>query len=356
MKRNRMYGVVVLLMFAVCATVVWPAVCLAKAAPKKVQLTLYCGPLGYSSYALSVGLSEIVNKYSQRIRIRPVETKSNTQSFVEWSSLPPEKQKYAMGVVYPLTVYKARKGEGPFKRPWDVPRVLALIAHMGCPIFTLNPNIKSGYDLVGKRVSFGPRGCDMEWAYLIIAKHAWGLTEDKFVRSPMGGGAAVDALLNGTLDAGFTGTVCEGLTGEWARWLPNPATERLLTRAKAYVISFPEEAFKKAAAETGYPIHLWYLGHEALNFGKSHLPRFGTFNCSNSWWVSKDLPDDIVTELLQIIYDHCDEFAKYHATGKFITRANLSTTAAQKRDFHPAALRFFRAKGNKFFEDLFLRK
>jgi len=320
---------------------------------EKVELNVYCGPLVYSSHVLSVGLSEIVKKYSKRIIINPVETKSNTQSFVEWKSLPPDKQKYAMGVVYPLTVYKARDGHPPFNEPWDNPRLLALVGHMGSPLWTLDPNIKSGFDLVGKRVSFFPRGSDALWATVRIAKHAWGLTEDKYRPRPLGGGATIDALLDGTLDAGWGGSVEKGLTGGWEEWLPNPASERLLSSAKTYVIDIPREGFIKAAAETGYPIDMMYIRHEAATFGKSKLPRFASVNCANSWWVSKDLPDDVVVELLTIMYEHANEFVNYHASGAHITKANLSTTGARKSDYHAAAVKFFESKGNKFYVDLF---
>jgi TRAP-type uncharacterized transport system substrate-binding protein len=68
--------------------------------------------------------------------------------------------------------------------------------------------------------------------------------------------------------------------------------------------------------------------------------------------VSKNLPDDVVTELLSIIYDHVDEFANYHAVGKAITKKSLSMTYTTKDFYHPAARKFFEDKGNKFFEDV----
>jgi TRAP-type uncharacterized transport system substrate-binding protein len=314
------------------------------------DITLYCGPLGYSSYTLSVGLSEIVNKNSTRIRILPLQTKSNTQSFMEWSMLPKERQTYAMGVVYPLTVSKAKAGVPPFKAPWDVPRLLGLVGNMGCPMFTLDPDIRDGKDLFDKRVSFGPRGSDMEWAYRKIAEKAWGLSEDKYKNSPSGFGVGVDALCDGTLDACIQGSLALTCTGDWEAWVPNPATDRLLSSRETYVISFPEKAFEGVSKASGYP--LYPIRYKPLTHGKSDLPKFISFNCSNSWWVSKDLPADVVNEILAIVYEHVGEFANYHASGRGITKQSLSMTYAKKASYHPAARKFYESKGNKFFEDV----
>jgi len=315
------------------------------------NITLRCGRLGMSSYILSVGLSEIVNKYSSRIRIQPMQTKGNTQSFVEWSMLPKDQQKYAMGVTYPLTVLRAKDGQGSFKTPWDVPRILTLVGNAAGPLWTLDPNIKDGKDLVGKKVSLAARGTDLEWANRKIAEKAWGLTLDKYKNMPTGHAPGADALLDGTLDAAMVGAMTVTTTGGWEKWVPIPPTEKLLTTKETYAVSFPEEAFAEVSKDTGYPMYPIKL--EAKKIGKSNVPRTISFAVSNSWWVSKDMPDDVVEELLAIIYEHTDEFAKFHAVGKGITKQSLAMVYTDKKFFHPVAMKFLEGKGLKFFEDVY---
>jgi TRAP transporter TAXI family solute receptor len=352
MMKKRLATLAVLMLIATVGFMPFPGYSgkALAASTDSYNITLYCGRLGMASYTLSVGLSEIVNKYSSRIRIQPMQTKANTQNIVEWSMLPKEKQMYAMGVVYPLTIWRAKRGEGSFRKPFDAPRLLALLANNGTPLWTVDPNIKSGKDLVGKRISFADRGTDLGWAYPKIAEKAWGLTPDKYKSVPTGHGPGANALIDGRLDVAMVGSVAFTATGGWEKWGPIPPSDRLLRSKKTYVVSFPEKAFKEVSEEIGFP--LYPIKYEAKKHGKSDLNRFVSFNCSNSWWVSKELPEDVVTEILSIIYEHADEFAKYHALGKSVTKQSLSMTYTNKTDYHPAALKFFEGKGNKFFQDV----
>ena len=62
----------------------------------------------------------------------------------------------------------------------------------------------------------------------------------------------------------------------------------------------------------------------------------------------KDLPDDVVYEMLSIMYDHIDEFKNYHAVGKALTRENMGDIAVPVEGIHPAAIKFFKEKGIKY--------
>ena len=68
---------------------------------------------------------------------------------------------------------------------------------------------------------------------------------------------------------------------------------------------------------------------------------------SNSWWVYKSMPDDVVTEICSILYAHANEFVTYHASGKGITPKTLAEVAVAEKDFHPAAAAFYKGKGLK---------
>jgi TRAP-type uncharacterized transport system substrate-binding protein len=70
-----------------------------------------------------------------------------------------------------------------------------------------------------------------------------------------------------------------------------------------------------------------------------------------AWWVHKDLPVDLVKELTTIIYDHVGEFAKYHNTGKFMMREALADAACPIEWYHPEAIKFYKGKGAKFWEE-----
>jgi TRAP transporter TAXI family solute receptor len=333
-----------LLVVLLCAPPAIPA--------EKIKMNLYCSRMGSSIYVLSVGLSEIVNRNSDRIELNPIETKSSTHGILEWYSLPEPKQKYAMGITSPPTMVLAKSAKKPFSRPWDKARILALCVNNPAPIVVRkDSNIKTGKDLFGKRISWGMRGAIMCQYYPLLAEEAWGLTPDKAKYTFLGFRRGAKALIDGTVDAAFQGGAAEAIPGrDWWSWYPNPGLEELASSQELRLISFPEETYSTVAKATGLP---WYpVKVEAINVGKSDLNRAIVLNASNTWWVSKDLPDDIVNELLTIIYDHVDDFATYHSTGKFITKDSLSLTQFDKTEFHPAAIRFYEGKSNRFFSDL----
>ena len=98
-----------------------------------------------------------------------------------------------------------------------------------------------------------------------------------------------------------------------------------------------------AREKTGYPIY--FQKAKSLAFGKSEAIGGNRIIWSNSWWVHESMSNDIVTEICDIIYNHANEFVKYHASGEAITPKTMSTVATDVKDFHPAAIEFYKSKG-----------
>lgn len=185
--------------------------------------------MGSSIYVLSVGLSEIVNRNSDRIELNPIETKSSVHGTLEWYSLPEPKQKYAIGITSPPTMVYAKGGKKPFSRPWDEARLLSLCVNNPAPIVVRkDSNIITGKDLFGKRISWGMREAMMCQYYTLLAKEAWGLTPDKAKYTFLGFRRGAKALIDGTVDAAFQGGAAEAIPAkDWLSWCPNPGLEQL---------------------------------------------------------------------------------------------------------------------------------
>ena len=144
----------------------------------------------------------------------------------------------------------------------------------------------------------------------------------KIVRGGMGD--AKRALIDGTIDVGWASSVLltKRADGTW-EWVPVPAPGELFQTKKTYVISIPEEVIQKVAKSSGYPLAVGRAagGH---TFGKSTFDEPWTGNLfRSSWYVHKDMPDEIVTEILRVLWENADKFASYHATGKGISKENL---------------------------------
>jgi TRAP-type uncharacterized transport system substrate-binding protein len=322
----------------------------AIAAPaKKVELKLWGGPLGSSGYVLSFAFAEIVNKYSSRIRISATETKGWAADVMGWQLLSGEEAKsLILGGPSPIHIKQGMIGEKPLKGPFMEPRCLALMSHMPSPWATLDPKLKKAEDLRGKRIIFG--GARSAFTFCMVAiLDAWGLSGGNYKLLPGGFEQGADGLIDGTVDVAYMGSSAWG-PGEYKEWTPNPAAERLYSSKVCYVIDPPLEAYKKAKEKTGYPIYA--IGCKAKKIGLSSLPNFYGMVNDTSWWVHKDLSDDITRELCSIIYDHINEFGNYHATGKFMFREALTDSACPKDWYHTEAIKFYKSKGLKFWEEL----
>lgn len=315
---------------------------------KKVDLKLLGGPLGSSGYVLSFGLAETVNKYSNRVRISAMETKGWAADILGWQLLPEEEGKFLIvGGPSPIHVKQGREGEKPLKGPFMEPRCLALISHMPSPWVTIDPKLKKAEDLTGKRIIFG--GARSAFTFSMVAiLEAWGLPSGKYRLLPGGFEQGADGIIDGTVDVAYMGSSAWG-PGEYKDWTPNPAAERLYSSKVCYVIDPPLWAYEEAKAKKGYPIYA--MGCKAMKVGLSSLPNFHGMVNDTAWWVHKDFPEDLAKELCTIIYDHINEFGKYHATGKFMSREALPDAACPVDWYHPAAIKFYKGKGLKFWEE-----
>jgi len=315
---------------------------------KKIELKLWGGPLGSTGYVLSFALAEIVNKYSDSIRIRATETKGWAADIMGWQLLPEEEAKYIiLGGPGPIHIKQGIDGKKPLKGPFMEPRCIALISHMPSPWATADPKLKTAEDLKGKRIIFG--GAISAFTDSMVAiLEAWGLPAGGYKLIPGGFEHGATGIIDGIIDVAYMGSSAWG-PGEYKDWTPNPATERLFSSKVCYIIDPPLWTFEKAKEKTGYPIYA--LGWKAKKVGLSSIPNCHGMVNDTSWWVHKALPDEIVKELCAIIYDHIKEFGSYHATGKFMSHETLPDTACTKDWYHPVAIKFYKGKGLKFWEE-----
>ena len=126
-------------------------------------------------------------------------------------------------------------------------------------------------------------------------------------------------------------------------WVPNPSLEKLLSAKKTHFISVSKESLAKAREATKYPI--FPITIRAKTYGQSRLEECIAYNSPASWWVMKQMPDEVVTEMCRIIYEHADEFQRYHQSGKSISKRTITSVPIPDAKWHPAAARFYASEG-----------
>jgi TRAP transporter TAXI family solute receptor len=311
---------------------------------KPYSIELYSNRIGFSAYVLSFALSDLINKHSKWLRISCIETKGTVENMATLMKHP-EKQRIWVGHVNPLTRHQAKIGDKPFNKPYDEIRAIGTISIATESFATLDPRIKTLQGLAGKNVMIGLRGSSPGQTFGFILQYGVGIL-DKVKISRGGLDASKNALIDGTVDAGWTAVnpLKQRPDGAWDS-TPTPAAVELFQTKKTYMISIPRNVIKKAAKATGWPMRP--LDVAGATFGKTTFGSWTGHLVSNGWYVHKSMPDEVVTEIIRIAWEYSDQFKNYHACGAAITRENLPKLAEPESDFHPAAIKWYKGHGVK---------
>jgi TRAP transporter TAXI family solute receptor len=303
---------------------------------------LYAIKMGYSGYILSFALADMINKNSDWLKMNCMETKGSVENVLTLMKHP-EKQKTWMGYYNNFTGYMASIGTKPFKKPYDETRALCMTTQVCAAFGTLDPNIKTLNDLAGKRVMMPPKAIAHGFAYDIIFKQGVG-NYDKLKISRGGLSAVKNALIDGTVDVGFISTNPVKLRpdGTWD-FLNVPACGELMKTKKTYIIEIPEDVLKKSSEASGAP--LYQIENAGGTVGKSTFGPWSGLLVTPGWYVHKSMPDDVVNEIMRILWENADEFQNFHAVGATISHENLPKLAEKESVFHPAAIKFYKDHG-----------
>jgi TRAP transporter TAXI family solute receptor len=310
---------------------------------ERIELQILSNPLGNTGYVMSFGLADMINKYSNKYHATCVETKTCWYNQVYLIEHPEERENTIIFTNTP-TMESGKAGYEPFEEPCsDFKWISQFSGSVAIFLASNDPDITTIEDMAGKRVCLGNKGASPELVPRLIISYGYDGIWDTLKLSYATFSGARDALVDRTADVGaFSGTVYE----EGGDWKANPASEEALTTTSCHLISFSEEAMAKAAAETGFGLYPVVMGPK--DYGKTIVEEPCTAALANlAWAVHKSMPDEYVQDVLEIIYEHVDEFADIHATGKMMDKTNLATLAGKKDEFHPAAIKFYEEKGIK---------
>lgn len=304
---------------------------------KEVSIQLLALRFGTIGYVGTFGLADLLNKNSSWLRATAVETKG---TIINARTLAEEEARRKNTVILnSLSVQDiATNGKPPFKKPYGGLRAISLAYRVvGCFV-TLDPEIKTGKDLIGKKIGIGKKGSTTALWPETILRYGWGVWDKLKTVQYLGYKGFYDAIRGGTLDAVVFNNVYPGRS--------SPATKEFIESVPAfYTISVPPEIVNKAREDSGLPIYPGTMPARAL--GPKQPDLYQGFSYTIGWWADKELPDDIAYEVARVIYENLETFYTYHAAMKGITRENITWAAGEEKDFHPGAVKFYKEKGLK---------
>lgn len=234
------------------------------------------------------------------------------------------------GISHASNVWEALNGEGPFEGN-KVTNLMAIGKAYNSPHYFVtlkNTGIKTMSDLEGKRVAIGTAGSGAAYNSLLTFE-ALGLN--------------VDARHMSFADAGRD--VKEGRIHALGQsGAPSGAVSELSETADIYVIPMSDEEIEKIVASQKAP-YFWkgYMPPETYKGMTEPVP---TFFVSILWYAREDVPEDIVYDLLKLMYE--PENKKFLEEGHPMWKEmepNLEEMKKLGIPIHPGALKFYEEMG-----------
>ncbi|PKN29584.1 MAG: hypothetical protein CVU64_07435 [Deltaproteobacteria bacterium HGW-Deltaproteobacteria-21] len=306
---------------------------------KPYQIEIYTFKVGTLTYAMGVALAEMINKQSSWLRATAIEASSGAVT-PKILAMEPAARKKIIGF---MDRWEPETGYPPFKEPYLGIRGMAVIGFVTNGFVTLNPNIKTVKDFSGKKVGLGTSPSmarvDLPKAAVLRA----GAKDVKFME--LGFEDGVRALGDGLVDSLLSATFMSDAKN--LKFAPNPALGELMATKNVSFVSFDRKAFDEAQKEIAKGTVMDYYSYE---IPAGALPKqAGPWIVQGgpiTWNCDREMPDDVVYEVLRIMGSNTAGFEKYHPLGKTITPENMAKLGNESV-LHPGALKYYREKGIK---------
>jgi len=308
-------------------------------AKEEVKVSLITAPFGTGSYVLGSALEEISKKQHPWLRITSSESPGFIFNIKKLDKEPELRVSMIVGSGAGVAGLAAA-GDLPFDKKY-VPS-LKLIANYNLGAYwlaTLNPNIKSVSDLVGKKVALG-RAAQINWAVqpAAIMNIGYGLTKSNVNVQYVGVKEAIDALLDGNVDAAVVGGYFDPLTQKME--LSPQTAEFIASGRKITHLPWGKVAVDKTKATGMQMANITVPANTIPGVGQPLEVAADTI----SWMVSPEFPEDIAYETTKLIINNIQSFGEFHALGKLMSNEGL-VYGWEITDIHPGALRAYREAG-----------
>ncbi|MEM2588053.1 MAG: TAXI family TRAP transporter solute-binding subunit [Candidatus Bathyarchaeia archaeon] len=297
-------------------------------------------PVGYGVYNMGVGLAEEINKHSKLIKASHFEGKDPTVTMRMLISEPIRKKR----TIFFSDSWARWAGERQIGLLKDVKydysnfKGLYLLSVSPNVLVTTNPTIKTIEELKGKRVVLtSTRGGVVDNVLGGILKEAGVLETLKL--QYMKPEEAKDALKDGLIDAAMFGISLRSLPNIYK---PAPALVELVSTKDTYFVSIPRKYVESFAKKTNCYVKSVRIAPKMM--GPLQTEPVEVISKYTFWACHKDLPDEVVTEVLRIVYERTHVFKNYDPMGEILSRETMARMGLKEEDIHQAAVRFYKEK------------
>lgn len=297
-----------------------------------VDIKLYGSKFGTGSYRVAFAFADIINKSDTWLRATAIETTGGADG-MKTVAADKNLRKTAIFTFASPLYHDAALGTGAFKAPMEC-EILACWNQSTVAWITLNPKIKTIYDLAGKRVSVGRKGQIGKTYEKVLKAHVTPRLVEFLGQMP-----GKTALIDGRIDAAWE--VFGDIT--MRPYAPFPAVQELLAH-KGFRILGVDKKKLLGVQDEGYLMGYKELPKDLMRPGvppepvgvPSDFVLFGAF---------PELDDQIAYELVRLLYENAKKFAEYSADLRCVRREVLADIPMPPLKLVPAAEEFYKEKG-----------
>jgi TRAP transporter TAXI family solute receptor len=307
-------------------------------AREPVVISAIMAPFGTGPYVINSAAEDMFKKYHPWLRLDHSESPGYVFNLIKLAK-EPELRKSTIVGSGPVLNWMAGEGMKPFDKKYPSLKFMANFYILSPWLATLDPKIKTGKDLVGKKIALG-RTPQVNWRIEpeAVIIHGWGIGDQVKIEHA-GTKEAPKALLDGLVDAAVVGGYFDPYTMKMAY---TPATlEFVASGRKIYFIHWGEEAVKKTIAKIGMPITPITLPADAMEGQKE---AFEGFSDTSGWFASPEFPEELAYEFIKFVINNVTKFGEYAAIGKLMSKKALPFGWTPET-IHPGALKAYKEAG-----------
>ena len=327
MEKKKIFTMVVVC-FLVLAFITIPLT--VSAADKKLTRKMILGGrLGDPWFVLSQALAYFVNKQSDWLRLEVVAT-PGVSAGAEIAMRDYEKYIYLApwaGMVLNPTMKKMNY--------YDKERIVGFCAGNLWSWITYDKNIKTGQDLIGKKVFVGRPGGARNYFEEKVLEALDVKDKVKLLRGGYGGGR--NAMRDGLADVAVMNFQYILPAG----FKKSSFIEDLETRKPVYYINLMSRELLNKLEMVSVQIYAGALDK------KTQKEALMAAIDSVFWCVDARMDEAVVKEVTRILYANADKFTSWHAQGASITKEIVCTYVLGPERMHPAAAAHYKSQGAK---------